>query len=296
MKIKYNYFFLILLGVFMGGCSQGDSDFDEQAHRGGRGLMPENTIKSQKNAIDYGSTLEMDLQMSKDKKIVVSHDAYFNSLFCLSPSGDTMSKKEGEKRLIYDMVYDSVAQYDCGSKPHPDFADQKNTPATKPLLSVLIDSVEAYAKTKNHTNHYNIELKTSKKADGKHYSNLEEYIDSTMSIINGKGIASRTMIQSFDKRALNIVHNKWPDMDVSYLVWGKEYDNAEDYIEDLGFKPEIFSPNYHSSTKGRIENFHDHGIRVIPWTPNTIKEMQQLKDMGVDGEITDYPNYYSELK
>jgi glycerophosphoryl diester phosphodiesterase len=55
--------------------------------------MPENTIASGKNAIDYDCTLEMDLQMSKDKKIVVSHDGYFSSDFCLTPEGDTMTKK-----------------------------------------------------------------------------------------------------------------------------------------------------------------------------------------------------------
>ena len=76
--------------------------------------MPENTIASEKNAINYDCTMEMDLQMSKDKKIVVSHDSYFNSDFCLTPEGNTMTKKDGQSRLIYDMPYDSVAKYDVG--------------------------------------------------------------------------------------------------------------------------------------------------------------------------------------
>jgi len=296
MKIISFVLTLFFTVCLLASCDDPKPSFDEQAHRGGRGLMPENTIISEKDAIDYGCTMEMDLQMTKDKKIVVSHDAYLNSLFILTPEGDTMSKKDGYSRLIYNMNYDSLAKYDVGSKPHPDFPDQKNIPAQRPLLSVLIDSVEAYAKTKGHTNHYNIELKTSKKADGKHYPNLEEYVDSAMAIIERKGIASRTMIQSFDVRALRIVHDKWPDIEISYLVGAKDKQDVQGYIDDLGFKPDIFSPNYHLCTAERVQAFHDAGIRVIPWTPNTVEEMQKLKDMGVDGEITDYPNYYAELK
>lgn len=296
-KIAYLFTLAIVLAFWYSCSSPTSTDtFDKQAHRGGRGLMPENTIASEKKAIDLGCTLEMDLQMSKDKKIVVSHDAYMNALFCLTPEGDTMTKKDGYSRLIYDMPYDSVAEYDCGSKPHPDFPKQKNISALKPLLSVLIDSVEAYAKRKNHINHYNIEIKSSKSADGKHYPSLAEFVDSAMAVITRKGIASRTMIQSFDERALRMVHKKWPDIEISYLVGSNQKDSVEGYIETLGFKPDIFSPNYHLCTPERIKSFHKHGIRVIPWTPNTIEEIQKLKDMGVDGEITDYPNLYSNIR
>lgn len=76
---------IALAVILLSSCGTTKHSFDEQAHRGGRGLMPENTIASEKNAINYNNTMEMDLQMSKDKKIVVSHDAYFNGLFCLTP-------------------------------------------------------------------------------------------------------------------------------------------------------------------------------------------------------------------
>jgi len=294
-KIYYNVIIAAAM-IFLASCNSSQDTFDEQAHRGGRGLMPENTILSQKNAIDYGSTLEMDLQMSKDQKIVVSHDAYLSSLFSFTPEGDTMSVEEGKSRLLYDMPYDSIKQYDVGSKPHPDFPEQENIPAVRPLLSVLIDSVEAYADRNGHVNHYNIEIKSSKEADGKHYSSLEEFVNTTMDIILDKGIATRTMIQSFDERALRMVHEEWPNIQTSYLVGANQKDDVEGYINTLGFKPDIFSPNYHLVTKDRVSAFHDKGIDVIPWTPNTLEVMQELKDMGVDGEITDYPNLYKDLE
>lgn len=285
----------------MSACSStGDnkplSGFDAQSHRGGRGLMPENTIASEKTAIDYNTTLEMDLQMSRDSQVVVSHDAYFNADFCLTPEGETMKKKDGQSRLLFNMRYDSIEKYDVGLKPHPGFPRQKDVAAVRPLLSVLIDSVEAYAKTKNHVNHYNIELKTSPKEDGKHYPDLATYVSRAMQIINDKGIAKRTMMQSFDVRALRMVHDSFPDMETSYLVSGKDSSSVQGYISKLGFTPAVFSPEYHMVTPEMVAGFHKQGVKVIPWTPNTVEEIQQLKDMGVDGVITDYPDLYSQLK
>ena len=146
--------------------------FDKQAHRGGRGLAPENTIVSAKTAIDYDCTLEMDLQMSQDKKILVSHDPYTNSNFCLTPEGKTMTPQDSKSRILYHMPYDSIAKYEVGLKPYPEFPRQKKVHAIKPLLSVLIEAAETYAKSKNHVNHYNIEIKSSPKNDGKTYSSL----------------------------------------------------------------------------------------------------------------------------
>ena len=302
MKVSVQLLIALSITTVMTSCNSSNShndnsrSFDKQAHRGGRGLMPENTIASEKNAINYDCTLEMDLQMSKDKKIVVSHDAYFNSDFCLTPEGDTMTKKDGYSRFIYEMPYDSVAKYDVGLKPHPGFPRQKKMHAIKPLLSVLIDSVEAYAKEKNHVNHYNIEIKSNPKSDGKNYSTLEEYVDSAMKIIIDKGIEPRTMIQSFDIRALKLVHEKYPAVKTSYLVGKADKSNAEGYIEKLGFKPDIFSPEFSIVTPELVKEFHQQNVLVIPWTPNTVEDIQRLKDMGADGAITDYPDLYAQIK
>lgn len=270
--------------------------FDRQAHRGGRGLMPENTVAAEKNAIDYDCTLEMDLQMSRDGKIVVSHDAYFNAAFCLTPEGDTMSPAEGRSRLIYQMAYDSVKLYDVGIKPYAAFPRQKKIHAAKPLLETLIDSVEAYAAAKGVVNHYNIEIKSSPQADGRYYSSLEAYVDSAMQIIMRSGIEDRTMMQSFDVRALRMLHARYPRLKTSYLVGSEAPKTAEEYIGTLGFTPDIFSPEYGLVTADLVRAFHQRQVRIIPWTPNTLAEIQRLKDLGVDGVITDYPDLFSELR
>ena len=301
MKHLKPLLFLLLCACFLASCFETQknqklgSSFDKQAHRGGRGLMPENTIASEKNAINYDCTLEMDLQMSKDKKIVVSHDPYFNGDFCLTPEGETMTKKDGLSRMIYNMNYDSIAKYDVGMKPYPAFPNQYKIHAVKPLLSVLIDSVEEYGRKKHHINHYNIEIKSNPKLDGKAYPDLAEYIDSAMKIIIDKNIASRTMMQSFDVRALRMIHEKYPHVQTSYLVDANNKKTVNEYVAELGFKPGIFSPEYSLLTAELVKGFHEQGILVIPWTVNTIAEIRRLKSMGVDGVITDYPDLFVKL-
>ena len=295
-------FYLLLIFSMIFSCNSTNikgkiaSTFDKQAHRGGRGLAPENTIVSAKTAIDYDCTLEIDLQMSMDKKILVSHDPYTNSKFCLTPERDTMTKKEGESRLLYQMNYDSIAKYDVGLKPNPEFPRQKKVPAIKPLLSVLIDSAEAYAKRKNHTNHYNIEIKSNPLKDGKTYSSVEEFVDLALKIIKDKNIESRTILQSFDIRVLKLVHEKYPGVKTAFLVLATNKNNAEGYINELGFTPDIFSPHFTLVTEDLLKEFHAKKVLVIPWTPNTLADLQRLKFMGVDGIITDYPDLFAQLK
>lgn len=287
----------VCLNVFNSAGAQAiKNNFDKQAHRGGRGLMPENTIQSEENAINYDCTMEMDLQMSKDRQIVVSHDPYFNSLFCLTPQGDTMSKKDGLSRLIYNMDYDSVRQYETGLKPYPAFPEQKKVHTFKPLLRVLIDSVEAYARKRGHINHYNIEIKSNPKYDGKYYSSLDEFTRLAMDIIISKGIADRTMIQSFDVRALQLVHQLYPTVKISLLVDAKNKKDAQGYIDELGFKPDIFSPDFSLVNKALVDAFHQRSVLVIPWTLDTLEQIQGLVDVGIDGAITDYPDLFAKVK
>src|SRR4051794_38688391 len=123
------FIYLILafnLHFFAMSQSKSVSKLDLQAHRGGRGLMPENTIPAMENAIDLGvTTLEMDVVISKDNKVVVSHDPYFNEIITTTPEGAFLTKDSAPRYLLYLMPYDSIKKFDVGSKPHPDFPRQQ---------------------------------------------------------------------------------------------------------------------------------------------------------------------------
>jgi glycerophosphoryl diester phosphodiesterase len=264
--------------------------FDFEAHRGGRGLMPENTIPAMKNAIDLGvTTLEMDVVISKDRKVVVSHDPFFNEYITTTPGGKYLSKQEASEHPIYQMTYDSIRKFDVGLKLHPDFTKQRKVAAYKPLLSELIDSSEAYAKTKGHTIRYNIEIKSNEKFDSIRHPDPPAFSELLMQVLKDKNILDRTTIQSFDVRPLQYLHKTYPAVTLSYLV-EKTAGTFQEQLGKLGFVPNIYSPQYAMLTKEMVEQSHAKQMKVVPWTVNTVKEMNTLIEMGVDGIISDYPD------
>jgi len=271
--------------------------FDKQGHRGSRGLMPENTIPAMFKAIDFGvNTLEMDVVISADKKVVVSHDPYFNENITTTPEGKLLTKAEAGKRLLYTMPYDSIRKYDVGLKPHPDFTRQQKIPAYKPLLAELLIATESYAVNKKTAMAYNIEIKSKPENDGKKHPPIEEFTDLVMAEINAQHVANRTTVQSFDPRALQVMHKKYPTISTSLLMEGTDKRTLAAQLEELGFIPTTYSPHFSLVTAALIKQCHEKNIKVIPWTVNNLAQMQRFKDMGTDGIITDYPDLFKQLK
>lgn len=264
--------------------------FDVQGHRGARGLMPENTIPAFMAAIDTGvTTIEMDLAVTKDKKVIVSHEGWMSSLICLDPSGNPIDRKNEKKHNIYQMTYDQVMQYDCGSKPFDRFPHQKKMAATKPLLVDVILAIENYIKGHNlYEVDYNIEIKSEPEGDNKFHPKPQEFSDLVFNLINEYLPWERVVIQSFDFRVLKYWHEKHPEVRLAVLV--ENLNTIDENIKALGFTPSIYSPEFTLLSKSEIKRCHDLKMRVIPWTVNDRKEMEELKLWGVDGIITDYPD------
>ncbi|MES2268397.1 MAG: glycerophosphodiester phosphodiesterase family protein [Bacteroidota bacterium] len=266
--------------------------FSTEAHRGGRGLMPENTIPAMKNAIDLGvTTLEMDTHITADGQVVLSHDEYINPLFSLTAEGKDISPEESKKLILYKMPFAELKRYDVGTKYYSKFPQQKKVKTYMPLLAELIDSVQAYIKI-NHKKQvfYNIETKCSPAGDGIYNPQPDEFVRLLMDVIEKKKIRQYVVIQSFDKRTLQIIHNKYPDVRTSYLVANKK--TAQSYIDDLGYTPFIISPLFNIVDAEFVRDCHSRNIKVLPWTVNTKAEIEQLKSLKVDGVISDYPDLF----
>ena len=268
--------------------------FDKEGHRGSRGLMPENTIPAMLKAIDLDvTTLEMDVVISADGEVVVSHDPYFNADITTAPNGKTLTKEEGSALLLYSMPYDSIRKYDVGLKPHPGFPRQQKMAVHKPLLRDLIKASEAYAKERGKAPlWYNIETKTKKSGDGKAHPAPEPFIDLLVPLIQQASIAERTIVQSFDIRTLQVLHRKYPKIKTSLLVENTTQQTLEEQLKDLGFVPFVYSPHYSLVTPQLVKASHDKGMKIVPWTVNDKQGIDKLKAMGVDGIITDYPDLF----
>lgn len=266
--------------------------FDKEAHRGGRGLMPENTIPAMKNAIDMGvTTLEMDAVITKDGQVILSHEPFFSAAIATKPDGTRVTAAEERALNIYQMTWAETQRYDVGLAVNPGFKDQQKFAATKPLLSAVIDTVEAYTKSKNLTPvFYNIETKSNPKTDNQYHPAPEEFVEKLMAVILSKRIEHRVIIQSFDFRTLQVLHTKYPEVRTAALV--ADARGLEEHLKQLGFLPSIYSPYYTLVKPELIDSCHKKQIKILPWTVNDKPTIEKLKSQGVDGIITDYPNLF----
>lgn len=265
--------------------------FNKEGHRGTRGWMPENSIEAMIRGIDLGAnSIECDVAISKDNKVVVSHDIYMNADFTLTPEGREMSKKDGLSRLVYDMPYDSIRKYDIGSKGNTAFPDQKKIRAYKPLLAEMIDAVDAYLKKTGKFVIYNIELKANAEWDGKKQPQVEELVDRTMAVVKEKQLLNRCYLQSFDFRAMRLIHEKYPEYTTAILIGGSEKRSLDEQLADLGYIPQMYSPSFSLVTPELVAACHAKGMKLIPWTVNEAADIARMKQLGVDGIITDYPD------
>lgn len=288
------YFIFIIFLICM-GFTFNDPVFDVQGHRGCRGLMPENTIPAMYKAIDLGvTTLEMDVVITKDKKVLLSHEPWMEKEITTRPGGGLiLSTFESMKLNIYQMDYEEVKTYDVGMKPHPRFPKQLKIKAIKPLLSDLIDSVELYL-TKNNLPkvRYNIETKSLPAGDVKFHPVPGEFIELLMAVIREKKIEDRVIIQSFDFRTLIYLHEKYPSIKTAVLIEDSQVKDFDEQLSALGYIPEIYSPNHTMVDEKMVKQCHEKGMKIIPWTVNDKKQIKKLRKMGVDGIITDYPDLF----
>jgi glycerophosphoryl diester phosphodiesterase len=270
--------------------------FDIEGHRGARGLRPENSIPAFILALDSGvTTVEMDLAITKDRQIVVSHEPWMSSAICLKPDGAPITKKEEKTHNIYQMTYDEVRRFDCGSIGNLDFPGQQKMMTSKPLLQDVIVAIEDHLKSKTRFEvDYNLEIKTEKATDNKYHPSPEQFSDMVYNLVDQYLPWERIIIQSFDFRVLKYWHEKHPKVRLSALV--EDTGEPESHLNALGFNPAIYSPYYRLLTAEKISWLHERGIKVIPWTVNEPGEMLALKGMGVDGFITDYPGRAARFK
>ncbi len=268
---------------------------DVQGHRGCRGLMPENTIPAFMKAQDLGvKTLELDVVISADAKVIVSHEAFFNHELTSSINGVKVDEANEKTFNLYQMKAKDIQSIDVGSQNHPKFPLQQKMKVYKPLLEEVLSQCDAYARSKHYAlPYYNIEIKRDKSLDGKYNPPANEFVKLVHNVINAMPIKARYNIQSFDHETLNAYHSLNADAPTAILVMDR--DGLEKHLERLNHIPNIYSPYYKLVTKELIDECHKKNIKVIPWTVNDEASVIDLLSLNVDGIISDYPDMVIDL-
>ena len=286
---------------------------DVQGHRGARGLEPENTLAGFDRALRLGvSTLELDLGVTADGAVVVTHDPFIHPALCLTPDGGAIEGARGP-RLI-DLRLEEVRAFDCGSL-NPDAGRFPSPPREArpgeriPTLAEVFDLVRQRSEDDVR---FNVEIKTVPGSSDT--LPLEQFVATVIDVIHKYGFVDRTTIQAFDWRALQIAERIEPRLELAALAApetnGPEWnagverlpgDSLAEWLARVGVPIDDFSPDYEwllgqvNGSGDPIGSLHDAGIRVVPWTVNDTPTMTRLIDLGVDGIITDRPDRLLEL-
>ena len=245
-------------------------------HRGARAVRPENTMPAFEYALRIGvDVLELDLAVTRDNVLVVSHDPKLSDAICTAPQGWKGSN------VIRKMTLDQLRLWDCGAKRNPQFPRQEPVPGTR---VPTFDEVLALAP--RGTFEFNVETKIYAK-----YPELtpapEEFSRLLLEAIRKHKLEKRVIVQSFDFRTLKAMKAMAPEIRLSALFEPlTTWDPIKATVE-LGAP--IISPHYRLVNKGFVERAHKAGLQVVPWTANDEAEWRKLADAKVDAIISDDP-------
>jgi glycerophosphoryl diester phosphodiesterase len=260
------------------------------AHRGGRGLMPENSIPAFLHAVELGANaIELDVVITADKQVLVSHEPWLSHLNCLSPFGKAITEDEERLFNLYKMNMEEIRKADCGSVPQPAFPFQKNFTTNKPLLLEVMREVENFISERLCSPViYNIEIKSEADWYGVYQPHPDEFVTLINSVLTQFNWKENILIQSFDMEILREMKKTGAGYSIGLL---KEVTaNIEKDISSLGFIPDYYNPDFHLLDDAMLKFANNNNIRIIPWTVNEVSDMDRIADMGVYGLITDYPD------
>lgn len=272
-----------------------NQNIDIQGHRGCRGLIPENTVEGFLQAIDLGvTTLEMDLVISGDQKVIVSHEPFFHHRISTGPGGLEITEQTEKDHNIYKLTVPEIIRYDVGIKDHPGFPLQRKMPCIKPTLDDVIDICELYIRDrKKPPVYYNMEIKRNPDYDGIFHPDATTFARLVYEVVKSKNLISKTTIQSFDIRSLQEIRKLDDTLSIALLVEGRE--DYRKKLDSLGFKPQILSPYYLLVNDNMVHFCRQNQLKLIPWTINDTQAMRMLIEKAVDGIITDYPDKLIEV-
>ncbi len=294
--------------VLLAACSLWPSAqaFDLQGHRGGRGLLPENTLAAFENALALGvTTLELDIGITADGVAVVHHDAALNPATTRDAQGRWL-KERGP--LLRALTLSQLQAYDVG-RIDPASSYAREFPQQQPRDGQRIPTLAAVLQLVKDRGadsvRFDIETKVFPQWPDA-TATPEVFVDTLLRTLREAGMQDRVMVQSFDWRTLKLLQQRAPGMPTMYLtletaranrvrdpawtagmLW-RDHASTAHMVKAAGGT--IWAPNFDSIDAAAVKAGQALGLQVIPWTVNDTADMERLIQWGVDGLISDYPD------
>lgn len=285
-----NLFLGILLLLSVSISAQTMRVVEIEGHRGARGLSPENTIPSFLKALEYQTeTLELDVVISADGKVVVSHEPWFSHIISLDKTGKPITEATEKEHNIFKLKYSEIKLYDVGSIGNKGFPEQQKMKVSKPLLKDVFKAVNDFAgKNKMKPVRFNVEIKSNPDWDNKFTPAPDVFAKKVYDEILKNKMQNNVIVQSFDVRPLQELHKMTVKLPIALLVGNK--DGIEKSIARLGFNPDTYSPHFSLIDEATVKYCRERNIKIVPWTVNEIADLEKMKKFDLDGIITDYPD------
>ena len=228
-------------------------------HRGTRGHAPENTMVSFRTALDMGvDGIELDVQMTKDGKVVVCHD-------------HSLERTSNGTGWIIEHTRDELRQLDFGGWFSPEFAGEK--------IPGLREVLQWASSTKLIVN---VEIKNGPVI----YEGIEEKVSA---LIRECRMVDRVIVSSFYHPSLLKMKQLDPLIKTGLLYASRPVDP---WLQLRVTDSDNLHPLWHYLDAGWVSNTRPHGASIFTWTVNELREWDHIKDLAVDGIITDYPDRF----
>ena len=274
--LRFKLYSGIIFSILTGSTLMGQSEYKIFGHRGCRGIYPENTIEGFKKAIAFGvDGIELDVVVNKNQELVISHESYIDTNYCLTNKIDT------ESLNIYKMNISEIQDIDCGSKFVKEFPNQLKVKEKKPTYKEFKKELIDYQ------GDILFEIKCDNDLVNEYFPNYEKYAKIIFEETRYSRHFDKIHFMSFDYRILNELFKIMPDSKYIYLSSNKEFEKE---MKLLNFEPFGVGIDFNIINQKTIDLVHEKKQIIYGWTINDEENSKSLTSMGLDGVITDYPN------
>ena len=274
--LRFKLYSGILFSILTSSPIMGQSEYKIFGHRGCRGIYPENTIEGFKKAIEFGvDGIELDVVVNKNQELVISHESYIDTSYCLT------NKIDNESLNIYKMNISEIQDIDCGSKFVKEFPNQLKVKEKKPTYKEFKKELIDYQ------GDILFEIKCDYDLVNEYFPDYEKYAKIIFEETRFSRHFDNIYFMSFDYRILNELFKIMPNSKYIYLSSNKEF---EKQMKLLSFEPFGVGIDFNIISQKIIDLVHNKKQVIYGWTINDEENSKSLTSMGLDGVITDYPN------
>lgn len=233
----------------------------------------------------------MDVVISADRQVVVSHEPWLSAQLGRDPGGAIIDPLHEQAHNIYQLPYAAIRQSVLGEWPHPGFPTQQPAPSYRPLLRDVLRATEAACQQlRRPPVGYSIELKSTPAGDALFHPSPAFFVELVLAEVLSAAVQARTTLLSFDVRILQAARQQAPLQRLCLL--NESSLSAPALFDQLGFVPQVYGPDFRLLSLALVQALRatHPSLELVPWTVNELPDLRAVMTWGTTGITTDFPD------